>query len=179
MSDLWNVSVIEKVDTTVKFKVLGIHEDAGFFPDDPVFAMMLLTKTAYEFNNQYERVACSLLGEQIDFDKSYHHSDLAEVYKDYIAEHKVCSAKNFRDEDAVSEYVSRKLAEAGIEEEDSCYDEKYEDFYCEYSDDPNNVPTAVYQVEVTDAKWLDHLSVGKKFNSTAYSETGPFVEEEI
>jgi hypothetical protein len=35
-------------------------------------------------------------------------------------------------------------------------------------------PTAIYRIEVTDARWLEHLAAGREFVSYAWSERGPF-----
>lgn len=46
-----------------------------------------------------------------------------------------------------------------------------------YNRDENNMPKAKYRIGVTSPKWIEHLKIGQKFDSAAYSEGGPFITE--
>ena len=179
MSSLWNVKVLEKKDTIIKLQVKEIHADAGPFPIDPVCAMQLVTNSAYAFNEKYERIPCSPLGEEFRFDKSYLPSDLSGVYCKYIKDIKISSAKNLRNEDAIFSNILEELEKRGISDTDKEWDVEYETAYQEYFQNENHIPIAEYKIVVTDSKWIAHLSSGDSFSSAAFSETGPFIEEEI
>jgi hypothetical protein len=179
MSDLWNVTVTEKKENMVKLLVREAHSDAGSFPNDPVFAMQLLTKTAYRLNDDHQWEPGSSLGHEFDHSESFQPFDLSGKHEKYIKEFKVISAKSLRDEDIIDANITKKLQEEGFQEGDDDWDVEYEIAYDEYFDDPENRPRAEYEIHVTDAKWIEHLSPDDNFYSAAWSETGPFIKEEI
>lgn len=65
MSPLWKVKVTQKGKLWIDLdlEVVLYHPDAGDFPDDPVFALLLLTSEAY--------MPTSPLGEAIPCEDSY------------------------------------------------------------------------------------------------------------
>lgn len=60
MNTMWDVSVINKGTNWIDLEVALGYPDAGSFPEDPVFALLLLTDKAYGLDDNYKYIPISL-----------------------------------------------------------------------------------------------------------------------
>lgn len=148
---LWYVVVREKQNTTIKIEVNSFHPDAGAPPDNPVFLMQLLIQTAYTLDDDSNWIPSSPLGKMFQKDQTDDVSFFKNHYKNYIQSYRICSA--------------RDLAEGEEVDPDDPYD--YEEEW-----------EVVYELTITDSKWIEHLSKDESFESAAWSE-GPYIDETI
>ncbi|WP_343749003.1 hypothetical protein [Fluviicola sp.] len=179
MSSLWKVFVTEKGKKWIDTEVLLIHPDAGDFPEDPAFALALLTSEAYEFDKEYNRVAASPLAAEIPFDDSYLPGSLGPIAHKFIEKVVVYEARNvpFIEEEA-HEKVGQKVKDnLGIDEDHEDWDDEWEEEWINFWDDADNRPLAKYRIWVTDEQWIEHLKVGKHFDTASFSEVGPWIRE--
>lgn len=70
-SDLFDVTILNCGSAWVDFLVRQTHPDAGLIPASGCFALQLILETAYGFDERYNRVPTSPIGELIPFEKSY------------------------------------------------------------------------------------------------------------
>lgn len=179
MSSLWDVSVIGKGKKWIDLEVVLAHPDAGDFPEDPVFALSLLTSEAYKFGENYNRVPASPLGEKIPFDDSYQCDSLSGIVDEFIEKVVVYETRNVPFEEAEAhEKVNQKVIAMGIDEDHEDWDDEWEEKWREFWDDKENLTWAKYRVWVTDENWIEHMKIGKHFDTASYSETGPWVRED-
>lgn len=181
MSALWKVEVLNKGNDWVDMELLFAHPDAGLFPVDPNFALQLLTCQAYGDDENYDnQIPICPLGDKVPIDKSSLPDDLSVHVDDIIKKIVVYKAKRVPfDESAVHEYIDAKVKELGIYEDSVEWDVTWEDFWTWYWSDPEHLPAARYRITVTDPKWIEHLYIGLQFDSAAFSQDGPYVEEDI
>ncbi len=178
MSSLWDVSVIGKGKKWIDMEVVLAHPDAGNFPEDPVFALALLTSEAYKFGENYDRVPSSPLGEQIPFDASYHCSSLSEIVGEFIEKVVVYKTKNVPfNEDEAHEKVNQQVIAMGMDEDHEDWDGEWDEKWREFWGSKDNLPWAKYRIWVTDERWIEHLKIGKYFDTASYSEDGPWVRD--
>jgi len=176
MSSLWNVSVANKGKNWIDFHVELAHPDAGSFPEDKCFALQLITSEAYGFDENYKYIPISPLGHAIPHDQSYQPYDLENVVDKFVEKTIIYHAENLPwDEQAAHEKINQLCREQGLKKEDDAWDDAWQDHWIAFWEDPNNLPWAKYRVWVTDAQWIEHLQVGKHFDTASYSDSGPWV----
>lgn len=179
MSSMWDVSVIGKGKKWIDMEVLLAHPDAGNFPEDPAFALALLTSEAYSFDKDYNRVATSRLSQEIPFDDSYLPSSLGPIADKFIEKVLIYQACNVPFiEDEAHEKVGQKVKDnLGIDEDHEDWDDEWEEEWRNFWDNAENLPLAKYRIWVTDEQWIEHLNVGKHFDTASFSENGPWIKE--
>ena len=179
MSSMWNVSVINKGKDWVDLEVVLAHPDAGGFPDDPVFALCLLTNEAYKFNDEYKREPACSLGRAIEHDKSYQPFDVAPRVHEFVKSLVVYEVMRIPfDEDDAHAKVDEEVLAMGVEKDSKEWEDEWHEKWRDFWDDKNNMPLAKYRINVTDPKWIEHLTVGQSFDTASYSESGPWIDEE-
>lgn len=157
MSLLWNVTVVEKNNRTIHLKITAISPDSGFLADDPVFLMALLTEQAYQQNSAGIWEPIAPLGKAFTYQNSYTISILSEHYRDYIESYQIRSAQ-----DLSLDKRARRLTGSSARNK-YIWDQEW---------------AALYQVTVSDSKWIEHLSEGDQFDSAAWSD-GPYIKVEV
>ncbi|MFN8286723.1 MAG: pentapeptide repeat-containing protein [Chitinophagales bacterium] len=178
MSSLWNVSVINKGKDWVDLAVSLDHPDAGAFPEDPTFALCLLTQEAYGFDSKYNYIPTSALGEQIPHDRSYQPHDLEERVKEFIVKTTIYETQNCPfDEYEAHRRTDEEVVALGFTKDSQEWENAWQDKWRDFWSNPNNLPSAKYRIWVTDPKWIAHLTVGQSFDSAAYSEHGPWIND--
>ena len=178
MSTMWNITVANKGNSWIDLYVEFGHPDAGPFPEDTTFALQLLTSEAYGFDDNYNYIPTSPLGESIPHDVSYQPYDLESIKDKYISKAIIYQAENLPwDESAAHEKVNQLCCDQGLTSEDDDWDDAWEQHWIEFWEDPANLPWAKYRIWVTDPKWIEHLEVGKHFETASYSEEGPWLNE--
>ncbi|PQO45050.1 hypothetical protein [Blastopirellula marina] len=177
MSTLWNVNVLEVASDWVDLEVVMDHPDAGPFPEDRVFALCLLTGDAYRLESTDWIPNCPL-GDAIPREQSYEPSDVAPRVDEFIRRALIYRAYRLPwDGNAASEETDGRVLADGIERDSEEWRDAWWEKWAQFWNDKYNLPRAIYRVWVTDAKWLQHLSAGMTFASAAYSETGPWLNE--
>lgn len=179
MSSMWGVSVIGKGKKWIDMEVVLAHPDAGDFPEDPVFALALLTSEAYGWDKDYNRVAESPLSAKIPFDDSYLPETLRSRAAEFVEKVLIYEAHNvpFEESEAhekVGQIVKDNL---GIDEDHEDWDDEWEEEWRNFWDNKDNLPWAKYRIWVTDEQWIEHLKVGKHFDTASFSEDGPWISE--
>lgn len=177
MSSLWDVSVIGKGKKWIDLEVVQAHSDAGNFPEDPVFALALLTSEAYKFDESYKRIPASPLGEKIPFDDSYLCSSLSKIVNEFIEKVVVYETKSVPFELA-DEKVSQQLIAMGLTKGNDDWFDAFEEKWQEFWSSREAIARSKYRIWVNDEKWMEHMEIGKSFDTAAYSENGPWVEED-
>lgn len=178
MSSLWDVSVIGKGKKWIDLEVVFAHPDAGNFPEDPAFALALLTHEAYGWDEHYNRVEKAPLSKEIPFDDSYLPSSLNLIADRFIEKVQVYEAHNVPfDESEAHDKMDQKVLKEGIDRDDEEWDEAWENHWADFWADKKNLPWAKYRVWVTQEDWTEHLKVGKRFDTASFSESGPWVRE--
>ncbi len=176
MSELWLAKILKKEGNKVEIRISPIHPDAGNFSAHPDFLMQFLTRTAYKFDENYHRVPICPLGKFIPFEKSYLPEDLSPYTEKVIKEVIVKDKKNVPwDFEKMVEEYQIKLRAKGIKEGSDEWEEAMDDFYDDIWDS-EKTPQVVYEVIVSDPKWIEHLEEGMSFDSAAYSQGGPWIE---
>lgn len=179
MSSMWNITVINKGQKWVDLEVVLAHPDAGSFPEDPVFALSLITSEAYRFDDNYNRIPDSPIGEMINFNDSYELSSLESRLDEFVEKTVIYEAKNIPfDEQDAHERIDELVYDAGVERDDENWDEAWDGFWRDFWDNKDNLPWAKYRTWVTDEKWIEHLKIGQKFDSASYSDNGPWLDED-
>lgn len=175
MSSLWDVSVIGKGKKWIDLEVVQAHTDAGNFPEDPVFALALLTSQAYKFGENYNRIPASPLGEKIPFDNSYLCDSLKGIVSEFIEKVVVYEVKNVPFPVA-HEKVDQQVIAMGISKEHEGWNDAWGEKWDAFWNSKENIPPAKYRIWVTDERWIEHMEIGKCFDTASYSEDGPWVE---
>ena len=179
MSSLWRVSVIDTGTDWVDLEVIFSHPDAGPFPEDPVFALCLLTGEAYKFDANWNRIPGCPLGMAIPFEKSYQPLDIAPRVDEFVNRVLIYEAHNLPwDGEAALERVDQEVLNLGIERNSEEWKDAWQDQWRRFWKDKNNLPRAIYRIWATDPKWLQHLSTGLTYDSAAFSQLGPWVDED-
>lgn len=178
MSTMWDVSVIGKGRKWIDLEVVLSHPDAGNFPEDPVFALALLTSEAYAFGDNYDRIPASPLGEQIPFDDSYLCDTLRPLADQFVEKVLVYEAHNVPfEEDEAHEKVNEKVRALGFNEDSDEWDGEWEDEWRAFWESKDNLPWAKYRIWVKDENWIAHMQVNDSFDTASYSEDGPWIKE--
>lgn len=179
MSSMWDVSVIGKGNKWIDMEVHLAHPDAGNFPEDPVFALALLTSEAYGWDKDYNRVATSPLSKEIPFDESYLPESLSSRVDKFIEKVLIYQAHNVPfEESEAHEKVGQKVKDnLGIDEDHEDWDDEWEEEWRNFWDNGDNLPRAKYRIWVTEDQWTEHLKVGKHFDTASFSEVGPWIRE--
>ncbi len=176
MSELWLAKIQKKEGNKVEIKISPTHPDAGNFPLNKEFLMLFLTQEAYQFDDNFNRIPASPLGELIPFDSSYFPDSVAPYIDQVVEEVSLIEKQNVPwDMDKLIAEFEGELRAQGIEEGSDAWQEAIEEFHSDIWDDSEKVPYVVYEVVVTDPKWIEHLSEGMSFDSTAYSYNGPWI----
>lgn len=155
------------------------HPNAGNFPEDPAFALLLLTTEAYGFDQDNERVPIGPLGNAVPYDDSFLPDAVSPRVREFIKKVVVYKAHNVPfDEDEVQANIENKVLADGIERDTDDWEDACDNYWSNFWSDKEQVPWAMYRIWVTNNKWISHLEPGQSFDSAAYSEDGPYVDEE-
>eukprot|EP01040_Poterioochromonas_malhamensis_P011177 gene11177-12177_t len=178
-SDLWIVTIIRKGNKWIDVEVMMCHPDAGDLPEDPAFALLLLTSEAYGFGPGYQRISKGPLGEAFQFDKSYLPDHVEPRVPEFIEKVLVYEAHNvpFNEHEAHAKVDDKVLAD-GIERGSADWEAVSSKYWNEFWRSKADIPWGIYRIWVTDDKWTSHLEPGQSFGSASYSEKGPYINED-
>lgn len=170
MSDLWRVQVVDVRDKEIRLRVEAIHPDAGPFPYSKVFALRLLADTVSRTRLGGESNDASPLGAEIGPRRYGDDAFMRQNADRFIVSVSLSDVENSPfDENALKERINAQLREKGLKTEDGeawqkAFDEAWNNFWRS----PSELPSATYTIQVTDARWLSHLSKGAEWNTAAY-----------
>mmetsp|Transcript_12476 Transcript_12476/g.13450 ORF Transcript_12476/g.13450 Transcript_12476/m.13450 type:complete len:190 (+) Transcript_12476:29-598(+) len=178
-SDFWVVTVISKGNKWIDLEVKRSSPDAGDFPEDRAFALLLLTSEGYGFGPGFQRIPKGPLGEAIEFNKSYLPDAVSPRVPEFIEKVVVYEAHNlpYNDDEAVAKTDDKVLAD-GIERGSADWGDAWGKYWNEFWASKADSPWAKYRIWVTDDKWTSHLQLEQSFDTPAYSDDGPFITEE-
>jgi hypothetical protein len=170
MSALWSAEVIAKDTQRVTVEVRAIHPDSGEFSDSKKFSLRLIYDETFRYGPGSVREICGPLGEAVQpeqiFDEAFLDGNV-----DRFIEH--VTLRNVRnaplDVEALHDKIERELSARKVRRDDraawrAAWDERWDAFWR----DPAQLPTATYEIDVTDPRWIAHLGLGSHWESAAY-----------
>ncbi|MGC4119845.1 MAG: pentapeptide repeat-containing protein [Myxococcales bacterium] len=179
MSEMYDVTVVNRGQTWVDLRVRQVHPDAGRVSESKGFALQLLLVEAYRFNESYDRVPNGPLGEAIGFDQSYDAETCDELAETYVKSSHAYKAVNVPfDEQASHAAVDQRVLARGIARDSEGWADAWQDEWREWWHRPDGPPYVTLRVEVTDPRWVAHLQPGKCFDTAAWAPSGPSVDED-
>ncbi len=178
-SDLWIVTVIRKGNKWIDVEVMMCHPDAGDLPEDPAFALLLLTTEAYNFGSAVQSISQCPLSEAIEYDLSFQPDHVEPRVPEFIEKVVVYEAHNlpFNEHEAQAKVNDEVLAD-GIERGSADWEAVSSKYWNEFWRSKADIPWGIYRIWVTDDKWTSHLEPGQSFGSASYSEKGPYINED-
>lgn len=170
MSALWSIEVIARGDRRAVLRVRAIHPDSGEFSDARTFAFRLIYDPAYRYGAGLVREATGPLGEAVSLDQTFDDAFLAARVDRYVAQVVVSDVRNAPlDVEALRDDIDRELSARGIRRDDAAaWSDAWQDLWDAFWDDPARLPTATYELEVTEPRWIAHLAPGDRWDSAAY-----------
>lgn len=170
MSALWSVEVTARGDRRVVLRVHAIHPDSGEFSDSRTFAFRLIYDPAYRYGAGLVREATGPLGEIVSLEQTFDDAFLATHVDCFIAHVAVSDVRNAPlDVEALRADIDRELSARGVRFDDgAAWSCAWQDRWDAFWDDPARLPTATYEIEVTDPRWIAHLAPGDRWESAAY-----------
>lgn len=177
MSEMYDVTVVNRGKTWVDLKVRQVHPDAGLVSESKGFALQLVLVEAYQFDDKYERIPNGPLGEAVEFDKSYDAEAVEELADTYVKSSHAYRALNVPFvEKAAHAAVDEKVLARGIQKDSDEWEDAWQDEWREWWQRPDGPPYVTLRVEVADPKWIEHLEPGKTFDTAAWAPDGPYVD---
>lgn len=170
MSALWSAQVVAKDNRRVVIELRAIHPDSGAFPTDKKFALRLIYDEAYGFAPGLIRESRGPLGDAIQLEQTHDDAFLDANVDRYIAHVQLGNLRNAPlDVEALRDDIDRQLTARGVRREDKpvwrdAWSEQWDAFWS----DPNRLPTATYEIDVTDPRWIAHLERGSAWESAAF-----------
>jgi hypothetical protein len=170
MSALWSAIVIDRRERRVTLEVRAIHPDSGAFSDSHTFAFRLIYDPAYRYGPGLVRQATGPLGEAMSLEQVFDDAFLAARVDRFIARAAVSDVRNAPlDVEALREGIDRELSARGVRRDDgAAWSDAWQDLWDAFWDDPARLPTATYEIEVTEPRWIAHLAPGVRWESAAY-----------
>lgn len=170
MSALWSVIVIARRERRVTLEVRAIHPDSGEFSDSRTFVFRLIYDPAYRYGPGLVRQATGPLGEAVALKQTFDDAFLDAHVDRFIAHVTVSDVRNAPlDVEALRVDIDRELSARGVRRDDgAAWSNAWQDLWDAFWDDPARLPTATYELEVTEPRWIAHLAPGDRWESAAY-----------
>jgi len=170
MSALWSAQVVAKDNRRIAIELRAIHPDSGAFPSDKKFALRLLYDEAYGFAPGLVRESRSPLGDAVTLEDTHDDAFLDANVDRYIARVQLGSVRNAPlDVEALRADIDRQLTARGVRREDKAvWHDAWTDLWDAFWSDPSRLPTATYEIDVTDPQWSAHLAPGSAWESAAF-----------
>ncbi len=177
MSEMYDVTVVNRGSTWVDLEVRQVHPDAGRVSESRGFALQLILVEAYRFDDQYHRVPNGPLGEAVEFDTSYDAEAVEEFADTYVKSSHAYHAVNVPFvEEAAHAAVDERVLARGIGKGSEGWEDAWQDEWREWWQRPDGPPYVTLRVEVTDPRWIAHLQPGRTFDTAAWAPEGPYVD---
>lgn len=171
MSALWKAEVLTKQPDMVELRVRQIHPDSGTFEHDKVFALRLIYDETFTYGPGLARQIRGPLGEAISLEQTSNAAYMAAHADRFIRRVEVRDVSGPPlDLDAARARIDREVASAGIAPGGPGWDDAWEKSWRELWHDAARLPAAIYRIEVTDPRWLEHLAPGQVWESAAYTD---------
>ena len=144
MSSITGIRILAKEKRILRFKTFLLHQDVQKLPRTHGFGVMIL------LDNLYGKEACLLVKNigEVDLNQTL-------VYgQKYVAKLTLSEFENFP---LTPEFLNS--GNALIEKEQKFTNEEW-------------LPQAIYEMEVTDEKWLEHITVGQTWETALALDNG-------
>jgi hypothetical protein len=170
MSALWSAEVIAKSDRRITVELRAIHPDSGAFDDSKKFALRLIYDPAYRYGPGLVRETCGPLGVAMQLEHTFDDAFMTGNVDRFIARVTLSNVRNARlDVEALREDIDREISARGVRRGDraawrAAWDQRWNAFWR----DASRLPTATYEIDVTDPQWIAHLDLGARWQSAAY-----------
>lgn len=169
MSALWSARALRKSDRRIVLELRAIHPDSGEFSTAKPFALRLLYDEAYGYGPGSVLQSRGPLGEAVLLDQTFNDAFMAAHVDQYVEQVAAEVHKPRLDPAALSARIDQEVADRGVRREApeafaAAREARWKAFWAE----PANLPHATYTIDVTDPRWLAHLSVGQAWDSAAY-----------
>lgn len=170
MSALWDVEVLRLEGQNVRLLVRVIHPDSGDFPDTKEFALRLLYDESFEYGAGPGRVPRGPLGRALSVDEVSDRAFLARNVGRFVLSAAVVGRRNAPlDLEKTRRSIDDELLARGLRPEDErAWKSAWEDEWIKFWSRTELLPSATYDIEVTHADWLAHLSPGQRWESAAF-----------
>jgi hypothetical protein len=170
MSALWSARVMSKDGRRLVIELRAIHPDAGAFVATGRFAFRLIYDEAFGYGPGLVRELRGPLGEAVTLEQTFDDGFLDHNVDRFVASVAVGQLRNAPfDDAALRAAIDRELAAHGVDRSDPvAWGEAWSERWDAFWRDPARVPTATYELEVTDPRWISHLDVGSHWESAAY-----------
>ena len=171
MSALWHAEVLAKQPDAVELRVRQIHPDSGGFEAGKGFALRLIYDETFGYGPGGAREIRGPLGEAISLEQTFDAAYLAAHVDRFVREVELRDVSGPPlDLDAARAQVDREVASAGFVRGGSGWDAAWDKAWGALWRDAARLPTAIYRIEVTDPRWLEHLAPGQAWESAAYAD---------
>lgn len=170
MSALWSAEVVARGDRRIVVEVRAIHPDSGEFIDSKKFAFRLIYDPAYRYGRGLVREACGPLGEAVDLEQIFDDAFLDGNVDRFIERVTLGGVRNAPlDVEAVRNEIDRTLSARGVRRDDgAAWSAAWQERWNAFWRDPARLPTATYEIDVADPRWIAHLELGRRWLSAAY-----------
>jgi hypothetical protein len=170
MSALWDVEVLRLEGRDVRLLVRVIHPDSGDFPETKEFALRLLYDESFEYGPALTRVPLGPLGAALSVEEVNDRGFLARNVGRFVLSVAVVERRNAPlDLEETRRLIDEELSARGLRPEDGrAWKSAWEDEWKEFWSRTERLPSATYDITVTDADWLAHLSASRKWESAAF-----------
>jgi hypothetical protein len=170
MSALWTVEVLAKDDRRVTLDVRAIHPDSGEFSDTKKLAFRLIYDLAFRYGRGLVRETCGPLGEAVQLEQTFDDAFMDRNVDRFIDRVTLRDQRNVPlDVEELRESIDRELSARGVRRDDgAAWRAAWEEFWDAFWQDPSRLPTATYEIDVTDPRWIAHLEIGSRWESAAY-----------
>jgi hypothetical protein len=144
-SDLYRVRATDKSERSVMLEVKVVHPDANHLPEDPSFALMLLLDDA---------PGTSVLAQEVSVDDAMDDVWLQKYVRGFVSSVQVTiesGTAGYGDDESPPDDETEAEEEARLERRRASW------------------LTGRYAISVTDPAWVEHLAVGKEWDSRAFA----------
>jgi hypothetical protein len=170
MSALWGAEVIAKHDRRITVELRAIHPDSGTFTDAKKFALRLLYDETFSYGPGSVREIRGPLGEAIELDQTFDDAFMDKNVDRFIQHVTLRDLRNAPlDVEALRARLEHELTARGVRRDDrDAWSDAWEERWNAFWSDPAKLPTATYDIDVTDPRWIAHLERGQRWESAAY-----------
>ena len=169
MSALWSAEVVSKDNRRVVVEVRAIHPDSGEFLATKKFAFRLLYDEAFAYGPGMVRQSRGPLGDEVALEQTFDDAFLSRNVDRFIDRVTVRGVRNPLDLEALHAELDRAVSGRGIRRTDhEAWHDAWQELWDGFWSDPARLPTATYEIDVTDPRWIAHLDRGQTWESAAY-----------
>lgn len=167
MSSMFRVQILAVADVAVDLEVRRAHPDACPFSEAPSFLFGFLLDTAFRISPAGAWEPAGPLGERVTVAAWGDMDQHIRLTPKFIRSVHLFQSANLPMDPAG--WSRRRAIERGADPAAPDFEVDRQDAEVDYPDAADGAPWARYRVEVTDPRWIEHLSLGQRFDSANYA----------